>query len=57
MSNCDSIIAFAVANGIRNHPDQAADQMLHLMRENARLESELLALREKLAALARGAQP
>lgn len=49
----ESIISFAIARGIKEHPDQAAAQMLELVRENARLEAELFFLRQNLLTLAR----
>jgi hypothetical protein len=48
-----SIISFAVERAIRLYPEQAAAEMLKLIRENAALEAELLGLREKLMELAR----
>lgn len=48
----ESIISFAIAHGIKSDPDQAAREMLKLVRANAQLEAELFFLREKLGELA-----
>lgn len=48
----ESIISFAIARSIREQPDQAAAEMLKLIRANAELEAKLFWLREKLAELA-----
>jgi hypothetical protein len=50
----ESIIAFAIARSIKYHPDQAAQEMLKLIRENARLEGELFILKGNLLELAQG---
>jgi hypothetical protein len=49
----ESIISLCIENSVREHPDQAAAEMVKLIRENARLEGELFMLREKLRELAR----
>lgn len=48
----ESILTYAIERSIKHHPDQAAREMLTLMRDNARLEAELFFLRKKLLALA-----
>jgi|WetSurMetagenome_2_1015567.scaffolds.fasta_scaffold623456_2 hypothetical protein len=48
----ESIITFAIQRSIKHHPDQAAAEMLKLIRENARLEAELFFMREKVLGLA-----
>ncbi len=52
----ESIISFAIERSIKHHPDQAAAEMLKLIRANVRLEGELFILREKLLDLARPAR-
>lgn len=53
MAEPGSIITFAIERGIKERPEQAAAEILKLMRENARLEEELFLLRQHLSDLAR----
>ena len=48
----ESIIDQVVARGIREHPEQAAAEMVQLMRDNARLEAEVAMLQARVAQLA-----
>jgi hypothetical protein len=48
----ESIISFAIARAIREQPEQAAAEMLKLIRAQASLQAELFFLREKLRELA-----
>ena len=47
----ESIIAFVVERSIKLYPDQAAREMVRLIRENARLEGELFILKQNLLGL------
>lgn len=51
MAEPESIISFAVARAIREHPDQAGAEMLKLIQENARLEAENAMLKARVAHL------
>ena len=53
MNQPESIIALCVERAIKLHPDQAAREMVKLIRDNANLEAELSTLRQKLLDLAR----
>lgn len=48
----ESIIGFAIRRSIRENPEQAAAEMLGLMRSLARMEAELFGLRQALRKLA-----
>lgn len=48
----ESIIDFAIARAIREQPEQAAAEMLKLIRAEVSLQAELFFLREKLRELA-----
>jgi hypothetical protein len=48
----ESIISFAIARSIREQPEQAAAEILKLIRVEASLQAELYFLREKLRELA-----
>lgn len=42
----DSILTFSIRRAIELHPDQAAREMVRLMRHNAELETKLYLLKE-----------